>query len=162
MFRVDLLSHFVWRTRIIPVISAALGKQRIKTKVHGTVTLPSSRRPFAISEKSFCKCVLLRSAVQISPKIAICETTSWLSQMHKRIQPIKCRAILWQNYFHTPHHSLARVRGEEELEEKMKRRKCGGRFSRSGTCSRGRTVSTVWCVVCTFSSPAPFAGCITL
>ena len=28
----------------------------------------------------------------------------------------------------------------------------------SRTYSRGRTVSAIWCVVCTFSSPVPFAG----
>ena len=64
--------------------------------------------------------------------------------------------------FHIPHRSWARATGEEE---KTKPGKCLGRFPRTGVCSRGTTVSAIWYVVWTFSSPvlfADFKSCRTL
>ena len=43
-------------------------------------------------------------------------------------------------------------------EEKTKCGKCLGRFPRAGASSRVRTVSAVWCVVHTYSSPVQFAA----
>ena len=102
----------------------------------------------------------------MEPKKCHLPTTMWRSQMHKGMQLIKCRTVLWRNLFHIPHCSWSRAMGkEEELEEKTKCKKYLGRFPRVGVCSRGRTVSAVWFVVLTFSSPflfTAFQSCRTL
>ena len=46
MFRVDLLSHCATYTHICINYSAALGKQRLKTKAHGAGLITWARRPF--------------------------------------------------------------------------------------------------------------------
>ena len=102
--------------------------------------------------------ILLRSEEQRSRKSINSQLPRGALKYTKECNPSKCCAILWWNLFHILHHSGARATGEEEeLEEKTKRRKCLGCFPHTGACSRGRTVSAVWYVVWTFSSPVLFA-----
>ena len=90
------------------------------------------------------------------------QDTLWIHFRHLYIQPHFDAALLSFRSWARP---MGEEKEEEELKEKMKCGKCLGRSLRAAACWCGSTVSAVWYVVRTFSSPvliAMFKPCRTL
>ena len=96
-------------------------------------------------------------------KIAITLTSSRHTLVYKKYNPTKAASDGDENIpVHLSVRELERLEKKNWKKKKKKKKKtkcgkCRGRFPRAGASSRGRTVSAVWCVVHTCSSPVQFA-----
>ena len=130
----------------------------IKDKERFDCTTEPSVQPARWLRDVIANGVVLVALCRTSHKIAIYVTTSRRSLMYKRIQPdksgINCGVIV-------PLRLSVRELGRLE-KKKTKCEKCLGRFPCTVACSRGRTVSTAWCIVWTFSSWVPIRRFVSL